>query len=111
MISGLCHYFGIADPTWARIAAVILIPLTSGSIILLYLLMLIVVPKAYTSAEKLQMKGEPINISTIQKEIKDSMTVVATTTLTVAARCSVCTGLSLDRPIRAATLKFAYEVS
>jgi phage shock protein PspC (stress-responsive transcriptional regulator) len=65
VISGLCHYFGINDPVWLRIAAVILIPLTSGSIILVYLLMAIVVPKANTSAEKLQMKGEPINISTI----------------------------------------------
>lgn len=72
VISGLCHYFGINDPVWLRIAAVILIPLTSGSIILVYLLMAIVVPKAMTSAEKLQMKGEPINISTIEKEVKDS---------------------------------------
>lgn len=72
VISGLCHYFGINDPVWLRIAAVILIPLTSGSIILVYLLMAIVVPKALTSAEKLQMKGEPINISTIEKEVKDA---------------------------------------
>jgi len=34
--------------------------------------MAIVVPKANTSAEKLQMKGEPINISTIEKEVKDA---------------------------------------
>lgn len=72
VISGLCHYFGINDPVWLRIAAVILIPLTSGSIILVYLLLAIVVPKALTSAEKLQMKGEPINISTIEKEVKDA---------------------------------------
>lgn len=72
VISGLCHYFGINDPVWLRIAAVILIPLTSGSIILVYFLMAIVVPKALTSAEKLQMKGEPINISTIEKEVKDA---------------------------------------
>ena len=72
VISGLCHYFGISDPVWARIAAIILIPLTSGSIILLYLLLIIVVPKAITAAEKLQMKGEPVNISTIEKEIKDA---------------------------------------
>lgn len=83
VIAGLCHYFGINDPVWLRIAAVVLIPLTSGSIILVYLLMAIVVPKANTSAEKLQMKGEPINISTIEKEVKDaagkfSATVTAT---------------------------------
>ena len=74
VISGLCHYFGINDPVWMRIAALVLIPLTSGSIILLYLLLMIIVPKALTSAEKLQMKGEPININTIEKEIKDAVT-------------------------------------
>ena len=46
-----------------------------------------------------------------QKEMKDSITVVATTTLTVAARC-----LGLSRKISllthtAVTLKFACEVS
>lgn len=74
VIAGLCHYFGINDPVWMRIAAVILIFVTSGSIILLYLLLVVVVPKALTSAEKLQMKGEPVNINTIEKEIKDSFT-------------------------------------
>jgi phage shock protein PspC (stress-responsive transcriptional regulator) len=74
VISGLCHYFGISDPVWMRIAAIILVFLTSGTVILLYLLLLIVVPKASTAAEKLQMKGEPININTIEKEIKDAAT-------------------------------------
>ncbi|MCW5907847.1 MAG: PspC domain-containing protein [Chitinophagales bacterium] len=72
VIAGLCHYFGINDPVWARIAAVILIPVTSGSIIFVYLLLLIIVPKALTAAEKLQMKGEPININTIEKEVKEA---------------------------------------
>lgn len=72
VISGLCHYFGINDPVWVRIAAIILIFVTSGSVILLYLLLLVIVPKASTAAEKLQMKGEPINISTIQKEVKEA---------------------------------------
>lgn len=79
VIAGLCHYFGINDPVWLRIAAVVLIPLTSGSIILVYFLLAIVVPKALTSAEKLQMKGEPINISTIEKEVKDAAGKFSTT--------------------------------
>ena len=72
VISGLCHYFGINDPVWVRIAALILIAFTGGSIIIFYLLLLVIVPKADTAAEKLQMKGEPVNISTIEKEIKDA---------------------------------------
>jgi phage shock protein PspC (stress-responsive transcriptional regulator) len=72
VIAGLCHYFGISDPVWLRIAAVVLIFPTSGAIIFIYLLLLIVVPKAITAAEKLQMKGEPVNINTIEKEVKDA---------------------------------------
>jgi len=72
VISGLCHYFGIQDPTWVRIAALIFIYFTAGTIILIYFLLLIIVPKAQTAAEKLQMKGEPININTIEKEIKEA---------------------------------------
>jgi len=72
VISGLCHYFGIQDPTWMRIAALIFIYFTAGTIILIYFLLLLIVPKAQTAAEKLQMKGEPININTIEKEIKEA---------------------------------------
>ena len=72
VISGLCHYFGINDPVWMRIAALILIFPTSGIIILVYFLLVVIVPKAQTAAEKLQMKGEPVNINTIEKEIKEA---------------------------------------
>lgn len=72
VISGLCHYFGINDPVWVRLAVVILCFVSFGTMILIYFLLLIVIPKAMTSAEKLQMKGEPVNISTIEKEIKDA---------------------------------------
>ena len=41
VISGLCHYFGIADPVWMRIAALILIFFTSGTILLVYILLLV----------------------------------------------------------------------
>jgi len=72
VISGLCHYFGIEDPVWMRIAALILIFFTSGTIIFIYFLLLVIIPKAQTAAEKLQMKGEPVNINTIEKEIKEA---------------------------------------
>jgi phage shock protein C len=74
VISGLCHYFGVRerDVIWARVVALVLIPVTSFSIVLLYLLLLVVIPKANTAAEKLQMKGEPININTIEKEIREA---------------------------------------
>ena len=72
VISGLCHYFGISDPVWIRIAAIALLFLSFFSITFLYLLLLVIIPKANTAAEKLQMKGEPVNINTIEKEIKEA---------------------------------------
>lgn len=72
VIAGLCHYFGIHDPTWARIAAIILLVASFGTTTLVYLLLLIIIPEAKTAAEKLQMKGEPVNVNTIEKEVKDA---------------------------------------
>jgi phage shock protein PspC (stress-responsive transcriptional regulator) len=78
VISGLCHYFGWSDPTWIRVAVIIL-SLFSGfslgfPIAVIYLILLIVVPEATTSAEKLQMRGEPVTIQNIEKEVRDAMT-------------------------------------
>jgi phage shock protein PspC (stress-responsive transcriptional regulator) len=74
VVAGLCHYFGINDPVWARLAIVVLCFISFGTVLLIYFLLLLVIPKALTSAEKLQMKGEPVNISTIEREIKDAAT-------------------------------------
>ena len=78
VISGLCHYFGWSDPTWIRVAVIVL-SLFSGfslgfPIAVIYLILLIVVPEATTSAEKLQMRGEPVTIQNIEKEVRDAMT-------------------------------------
>jgi len=44
-----------------------------GSGPLLYLILWIVIPEARTTAEKLEMRGEPINISNIEKSIHDEI--------------------------------------
>jgi phage shock protein C len=41
-------------------------------VLLIYFLLLIVIPEADTAAEKLQMKGEPVNVKTIEKEITNA---------------------------------------
>jgi len=81
VISGLCHYFGWGDPTWIRIVIVVLFALSMFSglglgfpIAVIYLILLIVVPEAATSAEKLQMRGQPVTIQNIEKEVRDAMT-------------------------------------
>jgi len=67
--SGLSAYFGIADPLWLRIAALLLV-FTGGLSIIPYIILMIIVPEATSSADKLAMKGEPINIDTIAKTVK-----------------------------------------
>ncbi|TXD85196.1 PspC domain-containing protein [Subsaximicrobium wynnwilliamsii] len=67
--SGLSHYLGL-DPIWIRFIWILLI-LSAGTGVLVYILLWILVPEAKTTAEKLMMRGEPVNISNIEKKIKD----------------------------------------
>ncbi len=68
--SGLGAYFNL-DPTWPRLAFVV--ATFSGLSPFVYVIMWIVVPPARTIAEKLEMYGEPINISNIEKAILEEM--------------------------------------
>ncbi len=67
--SGLGHYFGI-DTIWVRFFWFLLF-FGAGAGVFLYILLWVLVPEAKTTSEKLMMKGEPINISNIEKKIKD----------------------------------------
>ena len=67
--SGLAHYVGM-DPVWMRLIWVLLVLAGFGSPILVYIILWIIVPGARTTSEKLQMKGEPVNLSNIEKTLK-----------------------------------------
>jgi len=67
--SGLGHYFNV-DPVWFRIFFIVALFLY-GSSILIYILLWIIIPKASTTEEKLNMKGEPMTISEIQENIRN----------------------------------------
>src|SRR5690625_1552509 len=67
--SGLAHYVGI-DPVWMRLLWVLIVLAGFGSPILVYIILWIIVPEARTTSEKLQMKGEPVNLSNIEKSLK-----------------------------------------
>ncbi len=69
--SGLAAYFNI-DPTWVRLLFVLLI-FAAGSTILAYIILWIVIPKAITTADRLSMRGERINISNIEKSIREDL--------------------------------------
>ena len=70
--SGLGHYFGI-DTSWIRLIWLLLAVFSGGTFILIYLLFWVLVPIAKTTADKLRMKGKPINVSNIEKKLKKSL--------------------------------------
>ncbi len=69
--SGLGAYFGI-DPILFRLFFIILI-FAGASGVLAYIILWVVMPEAKTSTEKLQMKGEPTNLSELEKSIKQNV--------------------------------------
>lgn len=76
--SGLGHYLGL-DAIWVRLLWVLLTLFSGGTFILIYILFWILVPEAVTTSEKLTMTGEPVNISNIEKKIKDGFDNVSQT--------------------------------
>ncbi len=75
--SGLSHYIGI-DALWIRLAWLILFSVAGGGLFV-YILLWILVPEAKTTAEKISMTGAPVNISNIEKKIKDEFKNVSDT--------------------------------
>lgn len=67
--AGIASYFGF-DAIWMRIVFV-MSTIFIGVGPLIYIILWIVIPEARTAAEKLQMKGEPINIDTLGKTIEE----------------------------------------
>mgnify|MGYP003136166444 FL=1 len=74
--TGLGHYLQI-DAVWLRIALVLLTIFSWGGFILIYIAFWIFVPEARTTAEKLEMRGKPVNIDNIQRKVKEGFDTVA----------------------------------
>ena len=70
--SGLGHYFGI-DRVWIRLILIILVLSSIGGVVFVYILLWALIPEAKTTSEKLRMRGEPVNISNIEKKIKEGL--------------------------------------
>lgn len=69
--SGLAHYFDI-DIVWIRLATFLLI-FFGGVSLWVYIILWIVIPEARTTADRLAMRGERVNIDNISKQFKDEM--------------------------------------
>lgn len=67
---GISAYFGW-DPIILRILFALMF-IVYGWGLLLYILLAIIIPKAKTTAEKLQMRGEPVTVENISKKVSQS---------------------------------------
>ena len=68
--SGLGYFFGI-DRLWFRAAFLIAVIAGFGTGLIVYIIFWIIVPSAKNTSEKLEMKGEPVNVSNIGNSIKE----------------------------------------
>jgi len=84
--SGIAHYFEV-DPIWIRLGMVALF-FGAGFGFLVYIILWILLPEAKTTAEKLQMEGEPVNIDNIEKKIREEFTNVSENIRTTANKAS-----------------------
>jgi phage shock protein PspC (stress-responsive transcriptional regulator) len=69
--SGIANYFGF-DPVWLRLIWALSF-FIFGFGLLLYIILWIILPSAKTTAEKLEMRGEPVNLQNIEKQVKEEM--------------------------------------
>ena len=67
--SGMSTYWGI--DSWIIRVIFIVLALPGGLGILIYVILWIVLPEARTTAQKIEMKGEPVNIHNIKDSVKD----------------------------------------
>jgi phage shock protein PspC (stress-responsive transcriptional regulator) len=78
VIGGVCSGIGAywdIDPVFIRIVFVALI-MAGGLGALIYLILYIVIPEARTTAQKIEMKGNPVNIHNIKDSVKKEFNAV-----------------------------------
>ncbi|MDB5121388.1 MAG: PspC protein [Sphingobacteriales bacterium] len=75
IIGGVCagigHYFDI-EPRWIRLIAIASV-IIGGAGLPLYIVLWIIMPKAVTRADKMAMKGEPINLQSFKKNFDEEV--------------------------------------
>ena len=73
--SGLSAYLNV-DVVWIRLLFVLVL-FAYGTSLLLYIILWIATPKAYTAAQKLEMRGEAVNIDNIERTVQSTYTTSA----------------------------------
>lgn len=72
--SGIAHFLN-TDAKWIRVA-VLLMAFLGGFGILVYMILWIIMPKAKSRIEKMEMKGEPANLQGFQKNLDEELQAV-----------------------------------
>lgn len=90
--AGLGCYWGI-NPLWLRLLAIVLIWPTFGIIVAAYIICWICIPMAVTPAERLQMKGKPVNASNICQEFLNTTREMMERTGTFASESGISRGV------------------
>ena len=70
VLGGLGSFIGV-DPLWLRIGMIVLVMASVGSLIPIYILLWILVPKAETAADRLMMRGEPVTVENIKRVVEE----------------------------------------
>ncbi|MBU2558517.1 MAG: PspC domain-containing protein [Bacteroidetes bacterium] len=73
--AGIAAYLSI-DALWIRLLFILSL-FASGAGLLIYIVLWIVLPEALTTAEKLEMKGEAVNISNLEKAMRKEVNEVS----------------------------------
>lgn len=68
--SGLSMYLGIYDPIWMRLLFILLFFLSGGMTLIAYLIGLIIIPEAKNSNDFRKLKGESLDIKSIQNSFE-----------------------------------------
>jgi phage shock protein PspC (stress-responsive transcriptional regulator)/sRNA-binding regulator protein Hfq/phage pi2 protein 07 len=68
--AGLGHFLGV-DAIWIRLLLIVLLIGSAGTMTFVYLIFWILLPAAITTSERLEMRGEPVNLSNIEKKVRE----------------------------------------
>ncbi len=74
--SGIGYYLHL-DAIWIRLLWILLTIFSWGGFIFIYILLWILIPEATTTAQKLDMRGEDVNISNIERKVREGFEEVA----------------------------------
>ncbi|MDA9349228.1 PspC domain-containing protein [Polaribacter sp.] len=85
--AGIAHYFNV-DTIWIRLVFLVTTLAGLGSGVLAYIILWILLPEAKTTAEKLQMEGEAVNIDNIERKIREEFSNVSETVKQAANQAS-----------------------